>query len=82
LTGIATTKPDRIGQASPNNGQGKSATPAPDGSSNIEIPKWVERGTPRRRANENRSAAMEFPGVTFCLRDTRWLALLWKDRAL
>ena len=56
LTGIATTKPGRAGGSITESGAGKSATPAQDGSSNIERPEFAERS----RAGTNRRGAMKF----------------------
>jgi hypothetical protein len=39
---MAITKPGRAGEMSPENGVGIIVVPAPDGSSNIEIPGLVE----------------------------------------
>ena len=70
LTGMATTKPGGMGEASPSDGKGKEATPTPDGSSNIESPEL--RGNelrPPRVAGKNRSASMKFRRATFGLRN-------------
>ena len=61
FTGIATTKPGRIGGTSFDCGQGRRTAPMPTGSLNIYVPKWVERSAPPGGPDEEQISRDEVP---------------------
>ena len=70
LTGIATTKPGRMGETSPDTGKGQGAQPLRRMGRLTSRVLSVGNGAPSGRERKNRSAAMKFLGATFCLGNT------------